>query len=152
MLVPAGNRSRSVSQSMGPIYSFHWFILLSPLLTPHFNSSVCLRLKYELVLASLQPHGEHHLLEITNDSELVSPEFAQDSVYNFEAVCPSQLFWEFLYPQRGWSLSSERFYVWITRLHPHDHCRLNQHWTPDSREANLWSCQWSLRFWGKKSN
>ena len=46
----------------------------------------------ELVLASLQPHGEHHLLEITNDSELVSPEFGQDSVYNFEAVCPSQLF------------------------------------------------------------
>lgn len=105
--------------------------------------------EYELVLASLQPHGEHHLLEITNDSELVSPEFGQDCLYHFEAVCPSQLFWEFLYPQRGWSLSSERFYVWIMRLHPYEHCRLNQDWTPDSREASLRSCQWSLRFSGK---
>lgn len=80
---------------MSHIYSLstnssHGADLISPDPSLYFNNVPSA--EYELVLASLQPHEEHHLLEITFDSELVSPEFGQDPIYHFEGVCPSQLF------------------------------------------------------------
>lgn len=52
--------------------------------------------EYELILTSLQPHEEYHLLKSAFDSELVSPDFGQDSVYHF-GVSPPPNFSENFY-------------------------------------------------------
>lgn len=93
MCTPVGDPVNFAFPSVLPLFPR---ALLAQLPAPHFKPLP--PAEFEIVLTSVQPHGEYHPLEITSDSELVSSDFEQDPKQHFEGVCPCSTFLKIFTP------------------------------------------------------